>query len=437
MSLPLSSLLIQLLPIRMKMNDGHSINTLLPQSLEQIPREDWPTAKAILYSTIRRTAENRFIISELANKQPNAQVQALLECALGTLELNGVKSFTVGNETVKAAKSDENLRHSAGFVNAILRNYGRRKAELEAKMSGQRTCRWNAPSWWIQAIAEAHPQDWERILSVALEHPPLTLRVNTARISMSDYAAMLSSAGMSHRQVGLEAFELTTPVSVDKIPGFWEGLCSVQDAGAQLAGQLLPVKDGDRVLDACAAPGGKTTHLLEKAAVQMTALEVDAVRAGRIQENLDRLGLKADIIHADANEVSKWWDGKPFDAILLDAPCTASGVVRRQPDTPWIRRKGDVAMLAAQQRELLESLWPLVKAGGHLLYVTCSIFPEEGPLQMEAFLKKHSDATVVPLCRSNHGMMILLPQDSEKPSTELIPAVNDGFFYTLFKKEVA
>lgn len=435
MTSPLSTILATTMVVRAKVNDGYSLNTLLPQALDPLTGEDRSLAQAILYESIRQTARNRFIIAKYATNKTAPLVRALLECGLSAFQLDGLKEFTVVNETVDATKSHPEVRFASRFVNAILRRYLREREALEAAMARRDDCRYNAPTWWINTMKKAQPTQWQSILQLAQSHPPLTLRVNTRKSTVSEMSVRLTQAGIKAKQVGKDAIQLLEPMPVSQIPGFMDGFCSVQDAGAQLAAEFLPVKDGDRVLDACAAPGGKTAHVLEKHEVAMTALEIDATRAQRIHENLDRLGLKANVVTANAADTEQWWDKTPFDAILLDAPCTASGVVRRQPDTPWLRRASDIAHLAQEQKVLLEALWPLLKEGGHLLYVTCSIFPEEGRLQIRDFLKGHSDATLIPLCPGNQGMMVLLPQDGETYREGQLPSVHDGFFYALLKKE--
>ncbi len=433
----LSVILGTIMRVRVKMNEGYSINTLLPQALSALSDDDFSLAQALLYESIRQTARNRFILSRFAATKPTPLVQALLECSLSAFSLGGLKDFVIVHESVNAAKRHPEIQFAARFVNALLRRYARERDSLEEIVSHREDCIYNAPSWWVKAIRQAQPAKWKKILDLAQQHPPLTLRVNTSQISVSGLMARIVEAEIPARQVGREAIELLSPVPVARIPGFIEGLCSVQDAGAQLAAEFLPLKDGDRVLDACAAPGGKTAHLLEKHDVDLTALEIDPVRTQRIHENLDRLGLAANVITANAAEPASWWDKVPFDAILLDAPCTASGVTRRQPDTPWLRRPSDIEHLAREQKGLLNTLWPLLKDGGHLLYVTCSIFPEEGAQQMQNFLKEHSDAKLVPLCASNQGMMLLVPHEEEYYFEGQLPSVHDGFFYALLTKEAA
>lgn len=431
----LSVILSAIMGVCAKMNEGYSINTLLPNSLSLLSDEDYSLGQAILYESIRQTARNRFILSKFATNRPTPLVQALLECSFSAFRLGGLKDFVIVNETVNAAKMRPETQAAVSFVNALLRRYVRERDSLEELMAQREDCLFNAPIWWVRAIKHAQPTKWKKILGLAQRHPPLTLRVNTSLSSVPELMARLAEAEIPARQVGQEAIEIISPVPVVRIPGFREGLCSVQDAGAQLVADFLPLKDGDRVLDACAAPGGKTAHLLERHKVELTALEIDPVRTQRIHENLDRLGLQANVITANAGDTASWWDHKPFDAILLDAPCTASGVTRRQPDTPWLRRPSDIEHLAREQKSLLGTLWPLLKDEGHLLYVTCSIFPEEGTLQIQNFLKAHSDAKLVPLCTSNQGMMLLVPHEEEYYYDGQLPSVHDGFFYALLKKE--
>jgi len=249
----------------------------------------------------------------------------------------------------------------------------------------------------------------------------MTLRVNRRRGSVADYLELLAGAGIAARQSGEWALTLQRPVPVGELPGFFDGLVSVQDLGAQLAATYLGSADGERVLDACAAPGGKTGHLLELHDLDLVALDNDAGRLGRVRENLDRLGLNATLVAGDAANTAAWWDGQPFDRILLDAPCTASGVVRRHPDGKWLKRPEDVQQLARQQRRLLDALWPLLKPAGTMLYATCSLFREENTDQVAAFLARHGDARseVVPATRA--GQLL--------PGPEM-----DGFFYARLLK---
>jgi 16S rRNA (cytosine967-C5)-methyltransferase len=300
--------------------------------------------------------------------------------------------FTVVDQTVNAIAARREFAFAKGLVNAVLRSFLRERETLLAEVRQDPVVRWNYPAWWIDAVKRGQPDAWENILDAGNRQGPLTLRVNARRTNVADYLETLQAEGIGATAAGLHAVRLDTPMSVDKIPGFAEGIVSVQDAGAQLAAQWLGASDGMRVLDACAAPGGKTGHILELAKVELIALESDPARAGRIGQNLERLGLAAEVRVGDAGEPSEWSDGDAFDRILADVPCSASGIVRRHPDIRWLRRPSDIAALVAEQRRIVSALWPLVATGGELLYVTCSIFPEEGELQAQWFGDAHEDA---------------------------------------------
>ncbi|MCD6078786.1 MAG: rRNA m5C967 methyltransferase-like protein, partial [Ramlibacter sp.] len=278
-----------------------------------------------------------------------------------------------------------------------------------------------------------HPDGWQAILAASNQPAPMTLRVNTHRISREPLRELLAAGQVASQPVGLHGLLLERPLPVDAIPGFHEGLWSVQDAGAQLAAELMApdLPPQARVLDACAAPGGKTAHLCElKPDAQVLALDVDPVRCERIHQNLQRLGLSAEVRAADAADTAAWWDGKPFDAILLDAPCTASGIVRRHPDVRWLRRETDVAQLAAQQKRLLTALWSALKPGGHLVYCTCSVFRAEGESQIAAFLAHNSTALLRP------GPGHLWPRSAVDGGglPDNRPSDHDGFFYAVLQK---
>lgn len=433
---PFSKIVSAVASARTQLRAGASLNSVIRPALLNVPLESRPAAQALIYESVRRCARTTALVGLLCSRQPSAEVLSVLETAFAAFSLGRLAVFTVVSETVTAAKANPQTRAASGFINAVLRRYLREKDELEKKIASRDEVRFNAPAWWIGRIRTIYPKDADRILELGTRHPPMTLRVNVRLMTVEDYLDRLKAAGLEARRVGPEAIELVTPVPVDRIPGFADGLSSVQDAGTQLAAHLLPVKAGDRVLDACSAPGGKTAHILERADCAMTALEIDPARAVKVRETLDRLKLKADIRTADAGDTASWWDGKPFDAILLDAPCTASGVVRRQPDTPWLRRPDDIKKLASEQKRLLKTLWPLLRKGGRMLYATCSIFPEEGTGQMKAFLAATPDARLVPLFAGNDGMLTLLPEKSgEWRSDAQLPTVHDGFFYALLEKQ--
>jgi len=298
---------------------------------------------------------------------------------------------------------------------------------------------WNYPVWWIALVRHDYPKRWQQILQVGNTLPPMMLRVARNHSTPAQYCHALAAQAIEAGPLGEEGVILRQPMPVAQLPGFAQGVVSVQDAAAQLAAPLLlrglPRRKILRVLDACAAPGGKTAHLLEYAqAMEMdcrvTALEVDAARAARIHETLRRVDLSANVCVADAATPESWWDGLPFDAILLDAPCTASGIVRRHPDVRWLRREGDVVQLAAQQARLLEALWPLLQIGGRLLYCTCSVFYAEGQGQVQAFLVRNTDAHLLP--SPGH----LLPSCATIGAVDTDNSVgeHDGFFYALLEK---
>lgn len=310
-----------------------------------------------------------------------------------------------------------------GLTNAVLRNFQRRRAELEQKANARPAARWSHPDWWIARLQADHPAAWQAILEAGLMHPPFTLRVNVRHGDVAGYLQRLAEAGLPARQSGPDAVALERAVPVHALPGFDAGAVSVQDAGAQWAARLLDAQPGERVLDACAAPGGKTGHILERADVDLVALDADPARLARVQENLDRLGRHATLLAGDATQPETWWDGRPFDRILADVPCSASGVVRRNPDIKWLRRPEDIARFAAQQAAMLDTLWRLLAPGGTLLYATCSVFREENDGQVRAFLARHAeDAMQCPLPEPlSDG--VLLPD-----------AEHDGFFYALLRK---
>src|SRR5262249_31567875 len=290
------------------------------------------------------------------------------------------------------------------------------------------TARWSYPQWWIDALKSAYPICFADILAAGNEPPPMMLRVNLRRTSRDSYIELLREAGLSAQSAGSAAVQLDHPVALDRLPGFERGLVSIQDLAAQYAAPLLDLEDGQRVLDACAAPGGKTAHIAECRDVDLLALDLDAERLPRITQTMVRLRLPAaTVMRADASILSAWWDGVPFQRILLDAPCTGSGIVRRHPDIKWLRRSTDIAALAARQRVLLAALWHALAPGGKLLYVTCSVFPQETELQLTAFLQAHPDATRLELSG--------IAEIGNIQGQILPDSRHDGFFYALLQKD--
>jgi 16S rRNA (cytosine967-C5)-methyltransferase len=430
--------------------EGHS----LTDTLDALPGSRRPSAQALAFHALRHWGRARTLRRALTKPSTAADLASLIDVALSLLltqddaDAPRYDPHTLVNQAVEAAKANPALRHAAPMVNAVLRRVLREPAltqptTLEAQ--------WNHPAWWVKALQKDWPQHWPAILAANQTHPPMTLRVNAQQGSREAYADRLTQAGLSCTTpapdaLTAQALSLGQPVPVALLPGFASGACSVQDLHAQMAAPLLlqglqPAGPAWRVLDACAAPGGKTAHLLEllgtrpaaatDVAPEVWALDRDPARLTRVATTLARLQMAAKLVAADAGKPADWWDGHPFDAVLLDAPCTASGIVRRHPDVRWLRRPSDISQLASEQTRLLDALWPLVRPGGRLLYCTCSVFKAEGQHQAEAFLSRHKDALLEP--SPGH----LLPEsinDRSENTTSGSKISGDGFFYALFTK---
>lgn len=397
-----------------------------------------PGAQALAFQVLRQLGRAEALRRLLARRAPPPAVDALLcgALALAWEETSApYESFTLVNQAVEAAKRDPATRAQASFVNACLRRFLREREALVGQTDRDSVARWNFPRWWIDRVKKDHPAHWQAILQASNLSAPLTLRINARKSTPARYIAMLNAINYIAKEAGQQGVSLERARPVHELPGFAEGLVSVQDAAAQLAAPLLlgalpPRAMPLRILDACAAPGGKTAHLLELADAQVTALDVDPARCARIHDTLARLGLHAKVLAADATRPDTWWDGQLFDAILLDAPCTASGIVRRHPDVRWLRRPTDVAQLATIQARLLKVLWPLLQPGGALLYCTCSVFLEEGQAQVQTFVTHNTDAVLLP--SPGH----LRPQS--RVMADAVPdnlqGDHDGFFYALLQK---
>ena len=414
------------------------------QALAAVPQRLRPGVQALLFQVLRQLGRAQALRAELAPRTPPPRVNALLCTALALAwdeSQAPYPPFTLVNQAVEAAKRGPAQRQAA-FINACLRRFLRERDALVARTDAQPQALWNHPQWWIARLQQDHPADWQQILAANNRHAPMTLRVNTLQATVAQYQQLLSSQQMDARPVGESGLELAQPQPVQALPVFAQGQVSVQDAAAQMAAPLLlqglDLTQPLRVLDACAAPGGKTAHLLEYAGVgaplQVTALEIDAERSERIHETLARVGVQAKVVVADASRPDQWWQqasgGAQFDAILLDAPCTASGIVRRHPDVRWLRRDSDIAQLAAIQSRLLDTLWPLLRAGGRMLYCTCSVFKAEGDLQVKAFLARNTQARLLP--SPGHLIPGNAAQTAAVPDNE--PGDHDGFFYALLEK---
>ena len=375
---------------------------------------------------------------ELVQRYPNVLFESLLLVSLTLLKAEGEAAaavpgmpvyapHTVVDQAVTAASKARALAAFKGLLNGCLRRFLREREALAAAVADSPEAQWNHPGWWVKQLRVAYPQHWQAILLAANLPAPLTLRVNRRRASREQVLAAFQDAGLAAEPVGAAGLVVATPRPVVQLPGFAEGWWSVQDAGAQRAAELLAPADGMRVLDACAAPGGKTAHLLELADIDLLALDADAGRLERVGQNLDRLGLGGDRVRlqaADAADLDAWWDGKPFDAVLADVPCTASGIVRRHPDIRWLRRENDLRRTAALQTRILDALWRTVAPGGRLLYVTCSVFPIEGTRQALEFLQRHPEARRL----DAPGQLLPVAVDATPAEQQ------DGFFYALFAK---
>lgn len=404
----------------------------LTEVLDELEPHERPIVQSLSFDSLRKWVRSQELIKQLIPKQPPPEVDHLLSVAIPlflqtSTDGNSYAAHTIVDQAVKACGEYDKTMYAKGLVNAVLRKVSLIAQEAESgKAYAPDPIPMFAPPWWRANLKRHYPKAWQAILFAQAKRAPLILRVNQRQQTRAEYQALLKDAGMSSTPIeeiaGVSlpaALLLDEPVPVGDLPYFYRGAVSVQDAGAQLAALLLAPKAGDLVLDACAAPGGKTAHLLELANCEMTALELDGERIGKISGNLDRLHLHTDnvkIVRGDASKQA-WWDGVLFDKILLDAPCSASGIVSRHPDIPFLRREADLKALQQRQRAILSQAWKMLKPEGLLLYVTCSIFPEEGEDQALWFAAEHGNA-------------VRLVAPGQILPTEL----NDGFYYALFKK---
>jgi 16S rRNA (cytosine967-C5)-methyltransferase len=410
--------------------------TALPLAISQItakatiPPQARGAIQDISYRTMRHLGRAEALIAAMTSKAPEpALLHGLLCCALALIsnpdEQPGeapYNAFTVVDQAVTAVASDLSIAHGKGMTNAVLRRFLRERDALLAEVLRNPVARWNYPAWWIDSTRTAYPNDWQAILTTGNTMPPLTLRVNCRKSTVEEYLHTLAAQSIAATQVGPTAVRLAQAVPVNRIPGFEQGLVSVQDAAAQVAAPLLGVQPGMRVLDACAAPGGKTGHILECAEVDLLAIDSDSRRLPRIDENLQRLQLSAQLKVGDAG-ARDWWDGQLFDRILADVPCTASGIVRRHPDIRWLRRKADAGQLAKLSQQILDNLWQMLRPEGKLLFVTCSLWPQESEAQAAAFAIRNQ--------------ALRLPAPGQLQPAAVAEDDHDGLFYALFQKPAA
>ena len=388
----------------------------------------------LTYGTLRHYGTLDALARRLAAKPIADPLLGTLLCVtLYQIGHTRAPPFAIVDRAVDAAAAL--VRPAAkGWVNALLRRYLREREALDAAVRGDPVARWSYPRWWIARVRADHPDHWQAILAAGNARPPLTLRANLRVTTRDALVLRLRAADVNAAAAGAQGIVVTPPTAVETLPGYAEGAFSVQDLGAQLAAPLLGLADGMRVLDACAAPGGKSTHILEQAEVELTAVDSDAARLGRVRDNLARLGMsgrRVDVVQGDAGAPASWWDGRPYERVLADVPCSASGVVRRHPDAKWLRRAADVTAFCREQDRVLDGVWPLVAPGGKLLYATCSVFAAENEARLGAFLARHGDAL---------RESITFPADAPCAGGQLLPSSEapghnqDGFFYALLRK---
>ena len=423
---------------------GRNLTLALPEAMKLHPKatpQQRGAAADLSYGTLRFYGEINAYLQALLEKPLSSEIITnLLQVAIYQLLHDKAEPFTVVNQAVTAA-SYAKPRWAKGLVNGGLRNFLRQKEALKSKVEANESALYSYPQWWIDRLKAQYPRGWQGILETGNQHPPMTLRANRQQMSTENYLQLLARQAIEATHLGGDAVMLKQPVPVEKIPGFADGAVSVQDYGAQLAAILLDLNPSFdqgqeppvskpitmRVLDACAAPGGKTGHILELTNVDLTALDNDQLRLDRVASNLKRLKLSADLQLGDA---ATWQSDQPFERILADVPCSASGIVRRHVDIKWLRREADIVSFTQQQAAILANLWRLLQKGGKLLYVTCSIFNEENQQQIDAFLQKNVDATQLPLSLTND-----LNKNTQIEHGQLIPnQFHDGFFYALLQK---
>lgn len=412
----------------------------LTAQMESIQPALRPGVQALSFQVLRQLGRASALRQRLAAKTPPPAVDALLCTALALCWRDEGAPYpihTLVNQTVEAARKQRSTQAQSGFINACLRRFMRERDTLVQDTCADLQARWNHPAWWVARLQADHPDHWAQLLDMAQQAAPMTLRVNPRHHSVAAYQSQLDAIGVTALAVGQYGLQLGKAMPVGQLPGFFEGHVSVQDAAAQLAAPLLmqglDSQKKWRILDACAAPGGKTGHLLELfPRAQVLALDVDAQRCERVHQNLQRLGLQAKVQAADAAQPAAWWDRQPFDAILLDAPCTASGIVRRHPDVRWLRRPTDSGQLSQTQATLLQALWPLLVPGGRLLYCTCSVFKAEGDETVQAFLQRNTDAQL----RVSPGHLIPGQTPRGLPVEHNPLGEHDGFYYALLEKRL-
>ena len=417
---------------------GRNLPDAITYYAKNIDEKEHGFIQALSYGVIRLHPRLTFIANQLISKplkEKDKDIFVLILTGLYQLIEMRIPDHAAVSETVKVTKALKKP-WAKNLVNAVLRNYQRQQDTLQKKVEEDEAAKFALPSWWLKLLKTSWPNNWQQIAQANNQNPPMTLRLNTTHMSRDNYLQLLSQQDIvaTPGKHSPDAVYLENPVPVTQLPLFAEGWVSVQDEAAQLAALLLDPQKHDYILDACAAPGGKTIHILEKQnEIDLVALDIEQSRLDKVQQNLERTHLNARLVAANAFEPGSWWDGKPFDRILLDAPCSASGVIRRHPDIKLLRQEKDITKLPQDQEQILAALWPLLKSGGMLLYATCSVLPEENTQQIARFLKKHADAELKPIT-ANWG----LPQEKsgQATGTQILPGEDgmDGFFYARIQK---
>ncbi|WP_162047470.1 16S rRNA (cytosine(967)-C(5))-methyltransferase RsmB [Vibrio taketomensis] len=410
-------------------DQGQSLSNALPAAQQQIRPRDHALLQEICYGALRYLPRLESIANELMDKPLKGKQRVfhhLILVGIYQLSFMRIPAHAAVGETVEGTKDLKGPR-LRGLINAVLRNYQRNQEQLDQMAVSHNAGKYTHPSWLLKLLQDAYPQQWQAIVEANNSKAPMWLRVNHQHHSRDQYQALLTNEGIesiAHSEA-MDALKLSAPCDVTKLPGFEQGWVSVQDAAAQLSINYLTPKDGELILDCCAAPGGKTAHILERTKdAQVVAIDCDDTRLKRVHDNLQRLNLQAQVICGDARKPTDWWQGEQFDRILLDAPCSATGVIRRHPDIKWLRRADDIAALAELQSEIIDAMWQQLKPGGTMVYATCSITPQENKLQVKAFLERTANAT-------------LQGSDINNPGRQILPGEEDmdGFYYAVITKQ--
>lgn len=419
-------------------DQGRSLNDELPKQQDKLIGKDKGLLQEICYGVLRYLPELENDVRELMQKPLTGKQRVfhfLLLVGVYQIKYMRIPDHAAVSETVSATKILKN-NHMKALVNAVLRNFVRTRDDNAEKIASNKAnlpdpIKFNHPGWFIKKLQLAYPEQWQDVLEANQNRPPMTLRVNNQHHSSESYQALLAQADIEIAAVEplSQAITLSKAIDVNKLPGFDQGWVSIQDAAAQQAARILDCQPNDNVLDCCAAPGGKTCHILEQTPTikAMTAIDIEANRLTRVEENLARLNLTANVIAADAS-TKDWWSGELFDRILLDAPCSGTGVIRRHPDIKWLRKASDIDNLVVLQQNILANIWSLLKPGGTLLYATCSVLPQENHEQIKHFLAHTADAELIPMSASqeNHNDI----------GWQILPSENnmDGFYYAKLRK---